>query len=249
MAGPTPASRAISGPLPVLLALVLVAVLTGCSGTTAAVPGPPPAQKTERGTVLRPGTQTTAATLRAMRAVGAVRIHGYVVYQGELVEIDLRRDDQRRCRGSVEGDDDKAIVVLTEDVVYVHGNKAYWSAGKDTPPAWFVRQAQDRWVSFPAALLDDLGRLCDLDRLLTWKPREAFRTWITSAQDTSYAGQPAIELRYHDLKLIVEAEAPHRVLGMLGGPVANDVRFTNYGSVTPIKIPPDVLDVRRMRPY
>lgn len=249
MAGPTCAGRAFTNLLPALVALALAVVLTGCSGSTAAAPEVLGKQQVERGTVLQPGTRTTAATLRAMRSVGAVRVQGYAVVRRELVKIDLRRDARGRCRGSVEAEDEKAIVVLTPDVVYLHGTEGYWEAGDESAPAWFVRQARDRWVSFPASALTDLAELCDPRRLVSWKPREAFRTWITSALDTSYAGQPAIELRYHDLKLVVEAEAPHRVLGMTGGSVANDVRFSNYGSVTPIEIPSDVLDVRRMQPY
>jgi hypothetical protein len=244
VAGPTRARRALAGILPVVLALGL----TACSGTHTAKPdtGPAP-QKVLRGTTLHPGTEIALAAIRAMRSREPVRVHGYVVGRHDLIEVDLRRDRRQRCQGSVSSKKQNATVALIASTVYIHGNTAYWKTGEDAPD-WFVRQVHDRWVHFPASFLPDTARLCDFNRLLTWKPKKAFRTWVTAAYASSYAGVPAIELEYHSLKLIVDAKSPHRVLGLHGGEIANDIRFT-YDWVSPIKVPAGAIDVRQLRPY
>lgn len=232
---------------------VLLFPLSACGGGDSPAQAKPPKEQRVLAAPkpFRSGTAAAKTALFAMRSVKGFRMRGYASLGRELVEVDLRFDGHGRCRGNVDWTDWHAILVVTDDVVYIQGDASYWQqgSGEDQLPAWFVRQAKDRWVHFPAYALPDMKNLCDLRRLLKTKPKTAFTEKLTGAYRTLYAGRPAIRLEYKDMSLTIEDKPTHRILGMSGGVIASDVRFSNYESGVTIDIPSGSLDVRNMTPY
>jgi hypothetical protein len=240
-----------------LAAAVVLTVLPlgGCRGDGpdgggARTAGPPPAATTttpaDNGISARPAGEIVAAASRALRSASSVQVELDYRDKDGPIRMRLRLTRNKRAAGWIEQAGTRVDLVASGGKVYLRSPELWEQQANPE----LARLIGDRWVLVPPVAVGELtpfaedltiGGLADM----VFDPGSTPR--FLRKRRSTVAGRPTVRLQAADGSYFIAATGKPYPLLVDGVGDHQDIAFSRYDQVPPIRAPKDALDLERLR--